>query len=87
MGADVIEVRLTPKRAAERPQTLDPVLIVRADNNALVMQEEIFGPLLPARTYRSFEEVIHYINASPPHSRFTISAMRIPTAILACRKN
>lgn len=64
-GADVIEVGVTPERAAERPRTLAPVLIVGAEDDALVMQEEIFGPLLPVRTYRSLDEVIDYINARP----------------------
>ena len=30
-----------------------------------VMQEEIFGPLLPVKTYRAFEETIDYVNAHP----------------------
>ncbi|MFG0538693.1 coniferyl aldehyde dehydrogenase [Pseudomonas sp. YQ_5] len=64
-GAKVIETGVTPERAAERPRTLAPVLIVGAGNDARVMHEEIFGPLLPVRTYRSLEEAIGYINARP----------------------
>ena len=30
-----------------------------------MMEEELFGPLLPIRTYREFEETISYINAKP----------------------
>ena len=30
-----------------------------------VMQEEIFGPLLPIRTYKNFNETIDFINANP----------------------
>ena len=29
------------------------------------MEEEIFGPLLPIRTYKDFGEAIDYINANP----------------------
>ena len=29
------------------------------------MEEEIFGPLLPIRTYKDFGETIDYINANP----------------------
>ena len=29
------------------------------------MQDEIFGPLLPLKTYTKFEDVISYINARP----------------------
>ncbi|MFJ4371097.1 coniferyl aldehyde dehydrogenase [Pseudomonas japonica] len=64
-GARVIEAGVTPERAAERPRTLAPTLIVGADDNARVMREEIFGPLLPVRTYRSLDEAIGYINARP----------------------
>ncbi|MHC6225807.1 coniferyl aldehyde dehydrogenase [Pseudomonas sp. X10] len=64
-GANVIEAGVVPERAAERPRTLAPMLIVGAGDEALVMREEIFGPLLPIRTYRSLGEVIDYINARP----------------------
>ena len=29
------------------------------------MQEELFGPLLPIRTYKDFNETIDYVNANP----------------------
>ena len=29
------------------------------------MQEEIFGPLLPVKTYKSFNETIEFINKNP----------------------
>jgi len=64
-GARVIEAGVAPERAAERPRTLAPVLIVGAEDDALVMQEEIFGPLLAVRTYRSLDEAVDYINARP----------------------
>ena len=30
-----------------------------------IMQEEIFGPILPVRSYRTIDEVIAYVNARP----------------------
>lgn len=30
-----------------------------------IMQEEIFGPLLPVKTYTDAQEPLHYINANP----------------------
>ena len=30
-----------------------------------VMQEEIFGPILPIMTYRSLDDAIHYVNQHP----------------------
>jgi len=40
-------------------------LILGATDDMTVMQEEIFGPLLPVRTYATVDEAIAYINAHP----------------------
>jgi coniferyl-aldehyde dehydrogenase len=42
-----------------------PALILGATDAMQVMQEEIFGPLLPLRTYERVEEAIADINARP----------------------
>lgn len=42
-----------------------PTLILGADSSMRVMQEEIFGPLLPIVAYASFEEALNFINARP----------------------
>ncbi|MCJ8161224.1 coniferyl aldehyde dehydrogenase [Acinetobacter sp. A7.4] len=42
-----------------------PHLILNVTDEMLIMQEEIFGPLLPVKTYQLFEETINYINAHP----------------------
>ena len=42
-----------------------PHLILNVTDEMLIMQEEIFGPLLPVKTYQQFEETIDYINAHP----------------------
>lgn len=39
-----------------------PTLVVGADDDMKILQEEIFGPLLPIRTYDSLDEVIDYVN-------------------------
>ncbi len=38
------------------------VLVLNAKDTMLVMQEEIFGPILPVRPYKHLSEVIDYIN-------------------------
>ena len=40
-----------------------PTLLIDPPQDALVLQEEIFGPLLPICSYRSIDEAIAYINA------------------------
>jgi coniferyl-aldehyde dehydrogenase len=46
-------------------QKIPPTLIINPDDEALCMQDEIFGPLLPIKTYKNFEETIGYINNKP----------------------
>ncbi|MEB0047540.1 MULTISPECIES: coniferyl aldehyde dehydrogenase [unclassified Pseudomonas] len=42
-----------------------PHLLLDVTDDMAIMQEEIFGPLLPVKTYRNAEEPIAYINANP----------------------
>ena len=42
-----------------------PTLIINPDDDAMCMQDEIFGPILPIKTYKNFEETISYINDHP----------------------
>jgi len=65
MGAQVLEVGAHPQGAAARERTLAPALVIDANDEMTVMQEEIFGPILPVRTYRTIDEVAAYVNANP----------------------
>ncbi|GAB1406472.1 coniferyl aldehyde dehydrogenase [Thermomonas brevis] len=47
--------------AAQR--LIPPTLLLDPGDDALVMQEEIFGPLLPIKGYRTLDEAIAYVNA------------------------
>jgi coniferyl-aldehyde dehydrogenase len=40
-----------------------PALVLDAGDEAKVMQEEIFGPILPIRTYDTLDAAIEYVNA------------------------
>ena len=42
---------------------LPPTLLLEPGDDARVMQEEIFGPLLPVKSYKSLDEAIAYVNA------------------------
>ena len=63
-GATVIAL---PDEAANDPRTrvLAPTLVLDANENLRVMQDEIFGPILPIVTYRDIEDAIAYVNARP----------------------
>lgn len=64
-GARVIAAGARPESAVSRTRTLVPTLVVGAGDDSGIMQEEIFGPILPVRTYRTMDEVIAYVNERP----------------------
>ena len=46
-------------------QKIAPTLIKNATDDMRVLEEEIFGPLLPIKTYKDFDETIAYVNSKP----------------------
>lgn len=44
---------------------IEPTLVREVPMDSAIMQEEIFGPILPIFTYGNLDEVITYINARP----------------------
>lgn len=42
---------------------IEPTLLTHVNDEMKVMQDEIFGPVLPVLTYRTKEEVINYVNS------------------------
>ena len=40
-----------------------PTVVLEPGDDARVMQEEIFGPILPIKSYRNLDEAIAYVNA------------------------
>jgi coniferyl-aldehyde dehydrogenase len=65
-GARVIEINPAGEDFRQQPaHKLPPMLILDPHEDMKVMQEEIFGPLLPVKAYRRFEEAIDYVNARP----------------------
>jgi coniferyl-aldehyde dehydrogenase len=41
---------------------IPPHLVLDVTDDMVIMQEEIFGPLLPVKTYRSLDDVVTYVN-------------------------
>ena len=65
-GAEIIAINPANEDFSVNPtQKIPPTLILNPEDDALCMQDEIFGPLLPLKTYTKFEDVISYINARP----------------------
>jgi len=40
-----------------------PTLVLGVTDEMQIMREEIFGPMLPVKTYRSLDEVLEYVNS------------------------
>ena len=61
-GAAVVNLAPDQKPNVSR-RILPPHIILDATEDMTILQEEIFGPLLPIKTYRTPDEVIDYVNA------------------------
>lgn len=64
-GARVVEVNPANESLAPDKKKLAPTLLLAAPDGTEVMQDEIFGPLLPVKTYARLEDAIAYVNARP----------------------
>ncbi len=63
-GAQVIPLLPGPAFDDERHR-IAPHIVVNAPVDCELIQREIFGPILPLRSYRSLDEVVRQINAGP----------------------
>jgi coniferyl-aldehyde dehydrogenase len=63
-GARIVE--LNPALEALEPaRKLAPTLVIDPGEDLTLMREEIFGPVLPVKTYRTLDEAIDYVNRHP----------------------
>ncbi|HWA59973.1 MAG TPA: coniferyl aldehyde dehydrogenase [Caulobacteraceae bacterium] len=63
-GARVIEIKPDGEDLSQQEhRKIAPTLIIEPTDDMKVMQEEIFGPVLPVKTYRSVDEAVAYVNA------------------------
>ena len=63
-GAEVIELNPSSEDLSDvAARRLAPTLLLKVTNDMTVLQEEIFGPLLPVVTYGTLDEAIAFINA------------------------
>ena len=63
-GAEVIEINPTGDNFSQQPHhKIAPHIIVDPTDDMTVMQDEIFGPILPIKSYGETRDAIAYINA------------------------
>jgi coniferyl-aldehyde dehydrogenase len=64
-GARVVRLGTGSDGAGANGRYIAPALILDATDDMRVMQEEIFGPILPVRTYREIAAAVAQVNARP----------------------
>ncbi len=65
-GAEVLEINPAGEDLTDDPlHKLAPTIVIEPDDGLRLMQEEIFGPVLPVKGYRNIDEVIAYVNDHP----------------------
>jgi coniferyl-aldehyde dehydrogenase len=64
-GATVAEVNPAGERCTETNRVFPPTLVLAPPDDAAVMREEIFGPVLPLVPYDTLDDAIAYVNARP----------------------
>lgn len=63
-GAQILDLK-PPDERLDGTRKLAPTLVLDATEGMRVLQEEIFGPVLPVVTYRDLSEAIAYVNQRP----------------------
>lgn len=64
-GARIVQPKATREAFTAENRVFPPTLVLGADDSMRVMQEEIFGPILPVVTYFSLGDALSFINARP----------------------
>ncbi len=62
-GAEVVEINPANEDFRQQPHhKIPPTLVLNPTDDMAVMQEEIFGPVMPVKTYEQVDETLDYIN-------------------------
>jgi coniferyl-aldehyde dehydrogenase len=63
-GAEIVEMKPDGENFTQQEhRKIPPTLILNPTDDMKVMQEEIFGPVMPVKTYKAVDEAVEYINA------------------------
>jgi coniferyl-aldehyde dehydrogenase len=65
-GAELIELNPAKEDFRQQPfWKIPPTLVLNPTDDMAVMKDEIFGPIMPVKTYDKVEEAIEYVNGHP----------------------
>jgi coniferyl-aldehyde dehydrogenase len=64
-GAKKIELNPKNEKLAGDTRKIAPTILLDVKDEMTVMQDEIFGPVLPIVSYRTLDEAIEYVNDRP----------------------
>ena len=63
-GAEVVEINPSNEDFTQQPHhKIPPTIVLNPSDDMKIMQEEIFGPVLPVKTYKEVSEPVNYINS------------------------
>jgi len=64
-GANLVELKPAGETLTADNRKIAPTLVFNTSPDMLVMQEEIFGPILPVVRYRTLADAVSYVNDRP----------------------
>jgi coniferyl-aldehyde dehydrogenase len=65
-GAEIVEINPAREDFRQQPfHKIPPTLVLNPSDDMAIMKDEIFGPLLPVKTYKQMDEAVEYVNAHP----------------------
>jgi len=64
-GARIIEFNPSKEELSAQARAFAPTLVIDPSDDLALMREEIFGPILPVKTYAKLDDAIDFINHRP----------------------
>ncbi len=64
-GVRILEINPLNEPLPAEERKIAPTLLIDPPDDLAAMRDEIFGPLLPVKSYVSLEEAINYVNSHP----------------------
>jgi coniferyl-aldehyde dehydrogenase len=62
-GAEIVELNPAKEDFRQQPyHKIPPTLVLNPSDDMQIMKDEIFGPLLPVKTYKHVDEAVDYVN-------------------------